>query len=149
MSGISPHYWQGYYWTSWLAFQADQGFVPSRRQEPYPDEFLLRRLAELALDLNKVPTYPEMKFRRRQDPSFPNWLAFERLGCRAVLLAKLERFCEGKPELAQVAGLIEQHRSRTVRRPRDLGRLQGFVYLARCGEFQYEIGRERGRCPGN
>ena len=49
-SGFSHQHWQGGYWRSWSAFQADTGYAPNSATEKTPDEVLLRRFAELALE---------------------------------------------------------------------------------------------------
>ncbi len=55
-TGFPRYYWQGKYWPSWSAFQAAAGFSPNSPTEKIPDDVIFRRFAELALEMNKVPT---------------------------------------------------------------------------------------------
>jgi hypothetical protein len=88
-TGISPYYWRGGYWRSWSAFQADAGYAPNSPTQKIPDEILLHRFAELALERNQVPTQADLALKRKEDPSFPDKAAFKRWGGRDALLAKV------------------------------------------------------------
>jgi hypothetical protein len=77
-SKISACYWRGGYWRSWSEFQAELGFEPNGRTEKIPDE-VLRRFAELALEMKKAPTQAGLKLRRKEDPTLPDRGVFSRL----------------------------------------------------------------------
>ncbi len=145
---ISAYHWEGGYWRSWSEFQAALGFTPNKRKTKTPDGVLLRRYAELALELKRLPRYTDMKVRRRQDPSFPCDATYYLFGGHARFMLKLEAFCEGKPEFAPVAAMLDERRSQYIARQRNGTRgVRGFVYLCRAGEPQlrtYRLGHERG-----
>jgi hypothetical protein len=147
-TGIANYHWRGGYWRSWSEFQASLGFTPNKRPEKYSDEYILRCFGELALRLKRLPTDVDIRLWRKQDP-FPSRSAYERLGSRDQRLMRLEAFCEGKPEFAPVAALLEERRAQFAARRRGYRRVRGFVYLARAGEpglMMYRLGHERGGC---
>jgi hypothetical protein len=138
--GFSPYYWRGGYWRSWSAFQADAGYTPNSPTQKIPDEILLQRFAELALERNQIPTQADLVIKRKDDLSFPDQAAFARWGGRDALLAKVAEYCEGKESLSSVLALIQPHVSRNLdRRLESLG-VKGFVYLLRSGKH-HKIGR--------
>lgn len=140
-SRISSGYWQGRYWRCWSEFQAELGFKPNRPNTRIPDEVLLRRYAELALELKKLPTHIDMTMRHKADRSFPTGETFWHLGRREERLTRLAAFCEGKAEFAFVLELLRRHRERAeLVRHRPSRNVQGIVYLARQG-CDYKIGR--------
>lgn len=145
---IRVPYWRGRYWPSWSAFQADLGFVPNQsRRTRIPEEVLLARFAELALEINRLPAQDDLEQRRKRDRSFPSSNPFGRIR-RDDFLMKLEAWCKGKPEFAPVARMIEQRRARILARRRDDStRFRGLVYLVMPYDdaFMYRIGSLRAR----
>ncbi len=139
-TGIPAVYWRGRYWRSWSAFQAELGFEPNLRFTKIPLETLLRRFAELARDLGKLPTQLDIEARRKQDRSFPSSNPFG-LVRRDDFLISLEEWCGGKPEFAPVMQLLRRRRERITSRRRDNSRrFRGIVYIERQGEeFTYTI----------
>jgi hypothetical protein len=139
-TGISRYHWMGGYWRSWSAFQEAAGYSPNDPTQKIPDEVLLRRFAELALERGEVPTEADLNLKRKEDPSFPGELVFRRWGSRDALLNAVAEFCEGKKEFAPVLGLLRQGSSGRVDHRLDSLRVSGFVYLLRSGKH-YKIGR--------
>jgi hypothetical protein len=141
-SKISSGYWQGRYWRSWSEFQAELGFKPNVPNTRIPNEVLLRRYAELALELKKIPTHIDLILRRKADRTFPDSSTFWHLGTKEKRLASLAAFCEGKPEFAFVLELIRRYREKKerARERRPSRNVQGIVYLARQGSG-YKLGR--------
>lgn len=139
---ISMYCWRGKFWKSWREFQRAAGFRPNRRPERIPEETLLGRYAQLALEMKKLPTRLEMKLRRREDKTLPHPDVYSRLGRRETFLTKLEAWCEGKSEFAPVSRMLERRRRKLMaRRAGDAGQLKGVVYLARPTDaFIYRIG---------
>src|SRR3989344_7784980 len=88
-TGFSHHLWKGGFWRSWSAFQVDAGVTPNTATEKTPDDVLLRRFAELALELNSLPTEPDLMMKRRKDPSFPSKATYRRWGSRDALLKRV------------------------------------------------------------
>lgn len=139
-TGFSHHYWNGGYWRSWSALQADAGYAPNRATEKTPDEVLLRRFAELALERNELPTEPDLMMKRKEDPSFPSKATYRRWGSRDALLAKVAEFCKDEEQFAPVLDLYKQGISNNLDRRLESDEVKGFVYLLRSGK-SYKLGR--------
>lgn len=139
-TGFSHHVWKGGFWRSWSAFQADAGFTPNTATEKTPDEVLLQRFAELALDLKTLPTEPDLMMKRRQDPSFPSKATYRRWGSRDALLKKVAEYCEAHEHFAPVLDLYRSGISGDLEQRIERNRVTGFVYLLRSGK-SYKLGR--------
>lgn len=139
-TGFSYHYWKGGYWRSWSAFQVDAGYAPNSPNEKIPDEILLHRFAELALERNEIPSEADLMIKRQEDPSFPSKAAFRRWGGRDPLRAKVAEYCEGKEQFAPVLDLLTQGVSNSLDHRLDSSLIKGFVYLLRSGK-NYKLGR--------
>lgn len=139
-TGFSHHYWKGGFWRSWSAFQADAGYTPNIATEKTADEILLRRFAELALELNALPTEADLMIKRKEDPSFPSKAPYRRWGSRDALLAKVAEFCESDDRFSPVLALYKQGVSRTLDQRIEGEEIKGFVYLLRSGK-NYKLGR--------
>ena len=141
-TGYSHHLWQGVYWRSWSAFQEDAGFTPNLPTGRIPDEYLLRRFAELAQELRAIPTEPDLILKRKSDPSLPSKAAYRRWGNRDALLAKVMEFCEGTDQYSYVIGLLRDGIPARIERRLKAKNVAGFVYLLRSGK-SYKIGHTR------
>jgi hypothetical protein len=139
-TGFSPYYWKGGYWRSWSAFQADSGYAPNSQTEKMPDEILLHRFAELALERNEIPTDADLLLKRREDPSFPSKNTYRRWGSRDALLAKVAEYCEAKEQFVLVLDFLKQGVSDSLDHRLNSRRVSGFVYLLRSGK-KYKLGK--------
>lgn len=139
-TGISSYYWQGGYWRSWSAFQADAGHVPNSPTQRIADETLLQRFAELALERNEIPTQADLTLKKKEDPSFPDKHVFRRWGNQNALLAKVAEYCAGKERFLPVLELLKHGVSSSLDHRLDSLRIKGFVYLLRSGK-RYKLGR--------
>ncbi len=139
-SGISHSYWGGIYWRSWSDFQADAGFEPNSQTSKIPDDLLLHRFAELALEMNAIPSEADLMLKRKDDSSFPNKLAFRRYGGRDRLLKRVAEYCESGEKFAPVLSLLNAGFSNSLDQRIDSQGIKGFVYLLRSGK-SYKIGR--------
>jgi len=139
-SGFSHHYWQGGYWRSWSAFQADAGYDPNRATEKTPDEVLLRRFAELALERNELPTEADLMMKRKEDPSFPSKATYRRWGSRDALLEKVAEFCQDEKQFAPVLDFYKQGITNSIDQRLASDAVKGFVYLLRSGK-SFKLGR--------
>src|SRR5437764_2771929 len=81
-TGISSHYWKGTYWRSWSEFQAEAGYNPNTPTARVEDETLLHGFAQLALELNRIPTVSDLILKKNNDSSFPGKDGFRRFGDR-------------------------------------------------------------------
>ncbi len=139
-AGIRESEWLGKYWARWSDALRDAGFTPNRWQVGYDEDFMLRRFAALIRELGHFPTEPELKLKRRVDPTLPSERAYRaRFGGKAGLAAKVRAYCRGRPGWRGVATLcvpVEAPPLRETEKPKD----DGYVYLLRSGRF-YKIGR--------
>jgi hypothetical protein len=139
-TGISRYHWMGGFWRSWSAFQEAAGFSPNDPTEKIPDETILCRFAELALERGEMPTEADLNLKRKADPTFPGKDGFRRWGSRDALLSVVADYCEGKPQFASVLQLLKQGTSNRIDHRLDSLHVKGFVYLLRSGKH-YKIGR--------
>lgn len=145
-SGIKESDWSGRYWARWNDVLREAGYSPNRLQGAHSDDHLLESLAALIRECGgRFPTGPEMRLKRRADPSFPDPKAFERFGGRADLAKRLWKYCEGREGyddiLAACASPSSSKSSETSdEKVASDGGDFGFVYLIRSGRH-YKIGR--------
>ena len=139
-TGFSHHFWKGGFWRSWSAFQVEAGYVPNKQTSKIPDKILLHRFAELALEMNAIPSEADLMLKRKDDPSFPNKLAFRRWGGRDRLLTKVTEYCEGKERFAPVLDILNENISKSQNHRLDSFHIKGFVYLVRSGK-NFKLGR--------
>lgn len=78
--------------------------------------------------------------KKKEDPSFPGRLTFNRFGDRGSFLAKLVEFCDGKERFTPVVQLLKQDVPRGGALRLDKLQVKGFVYLLRSGKY-YKLGR--------
>jgi hypothetical protein len=139
-TGLSPYYWKGGFWRSWSAFQQAAGFSPNDPTQKIPDDMVLFRFAQFALERGDVPTEADVNLKRKDDSSFPSKSVFRRWGSREALLHAVADYCDDKPEFAPVLALLKNGISNRVDQKLDALRVSGFVYLLRSGK-NYKIGR--------
>ncbi len=141
---ISPYYWRGGYWRSWSAFQKDAGHTPNKPTEKIDDKILFRRLAELILEIEDIPTQADLRLKRKEDESFPSDDAFRRLGEKHTLMKKLSVFCKDNLEYEVVSEIIanyfKDNVSESKRATEEDNIDYGFVYLMKSGP-DYTIGK--------
>lgn len=139
-TGIARYNWMGGYWRSWSAFQEAAGYAPNDPTRRTPDDIVLRRFAEFALERGETPSDADLSLKRKQDPSFPGKNAFRRWGSRDALLAAAAEYCENKPEFATVLDGLTQGNSARLDSRLTTNDVVGFVYLLRSGKH-FKIGR--------
>lgn len=139
-SGISKFYWNGCYWSSWASFQAECGFEPNSATEKTPDEVLLQRYSELAIELNKIPTEAERVIKRRSDSTFPDKSTFRRWGGQDALVQKAIEYCQDHDGLNEALSIFQSGISKSTSSRLSLKKVKGYVYLIRSGK-KYKIGR--------
>ena len=139
-SGISRYNWMGGYWRSWSAFQEASGYSPNDATQKIPDEVLLRRFAELALERGGIPTEADLNLKRKADPSFPGKLVFRRWGGRDALLGAAVEFCETNEDLAPALEVLTAGKAGRLDHRLASFQVNGFVYLLRSGK-NFKIGR--------
>ena len=141
-TGIKESYWLGRFWASWGDVVREAGFPVNAWNAAHPEEHLLASFAGLVRELGRVPTMPLLRLKRRADPTFPNDKTFfSRFGDKPALLARVRRFCEERPEFADVLNIlgtaVPDQTSPGARRD---AAPAGFVYLTKFGRH-FKIGR--------
>ncbi len=143
-TGIQTGDWERY-WPRWSNAVREAGLEPNPFQVPYDEDALLARLAVETRGLGRLPISRELRIMRREDPSLPSESVFaRRLGTRRVLAGKLAAYCRERPDLADVAAIVEPligpeaapAADDTTPEPQDFG----FVYLLKSGR-NYKLGR--------
>lgn len=139
-TGFPRYNWMGGHWRSWAAFQEAAGYSPNDPTQRTPDDVVLMRFAQLALERGEIPNEADLNINRKEDPSFPSKGVFRRWGNREALLQAVAEYCEGKPEFAPVLELLREGLSNHRDHKLDALRVSGFVYLLRSGKH-FKIGR--------
>lgn len=142
-TGIKENDWLGKHWARWSDAIKEAGFTPNTLTPSYSEEFLLEKLASLAKELGHVPGKPEIQLKARGDGGFPSATTFRRLGHKHELVAKLQRYCEGRPVYVDVLGYCAALSAKPQEPDVPAAAAQeefGYVYLLRSGRF-YKIGR--------
>jgi hypothetical protein len=143
LTGIRYADWFGKYWKGWGEALVEAGFRPNAMQARFPEDYVLRRFAELVRELGRVPVKGDLRLKRLQDPSLPNDKVFQRLGSKRELLQKVAAFCAGNAQYADVVALLPAQDTDGVVSPGQTGRTSptdGFVYLLRSGRH-YKLGK--------
>lgn len=138
--------WHGIHWVRWGDAVQEAGFEPNSLKAAYDDKHVLRKYAELAVELGCLPVRGDLKLKRRRDPSFPSWNVFSRLGDKASFLRQLADFCRSTSGFESVVEWADnQSQSRGAERGGDKPRGErqvGYVYLIKHGaRREYKIGR--------
>jgi hypothetical protein len=146
-TGIATTDWLGRYWARWSDAVQEAGLQPNQLTVARSDEDLLSTLAAFARELGHFPVSNEIKMRARVDPGFPWHNTFARLGSKAVLVARLQKYCQerGDEDVAAICATAIQTigNKRKSADPESSNSLSiGHVYLVRHGSRrEYKIGR--------
>lgn len=139
-TGIRESDWLGRYWARWNETLEAAGFEGNQLTERYEDDYLLDRLIGEVRRLGRMPTVPELRLARKQDPTLPNSKVFERFGPKATLVAALHAYAEAQPECADVAAILAPRIEAPSDEPESAPPPDaGYVYLIRSGRH-YKIG---------
>jgi hypothetical protein len=141
-TGIRTSDWLGIYWARWGDAIREAGFLPNQLSQALEKNHLLECLAQLTIELDRLPTDAEMRLKRRRDPSFPSQGAFARLGDKVQLVSELHKYCDGRAGYQGVLRWCESYappRRAAAGAERSSGVI-GRVYLLKSGRF-HKIGR--------
>ena len=141
-TGIKESDWYGKYWTKWSDAVKEAGITPNEKQKPLPNEYLLKKLADLTQELDKFPTAGDLKMKSRNDSNFPSHNTFSKFGNKSNLaqallnyayennLQKIIPFCQNEIKNEEDFSIID------TSEPDEFGS----VYLYKAGG-NYKIGR--------
>jgi hypothetical protein len=145
VTGIKQGDWFGVYWARWSDALRDAGFQPNQfSTSGFDKDHLLRKLAELALELERLPVRGDLKLKRRRAPDFPSWNTFDRLGSKAKLVEQLSEYCQQFSEFEKVTHWCRTYLESTSSHGSDQSSgnddVFGYVYLFKSGRY-YKIGK--------
>ncbi len=143
-TGIRESDWIGKFWIKWSDAVLEAGYEPNKKQQPFDENWLLKKLAGLVRELGHYPVAAEIRMKARKDKEFPSHNVFSRFGRKAEVASALLTWCESNPgrsdveaicaPLAEVASENEELDSPAK------GPEYGYVYLLKSGRY-YKIGR--------
>jgi hypothetical protein len=141
-TGVKESDWRGRYWARWNDALQDAGFGPNRLRQPYDDELLLEKFAQLTRELGRVPVISEWQLKARRDNTFPNSTVLERFGSKQKLIARALEFVQRRDSYSDLLPLLSRAlTSRDTRSDEPSEKVStGFVYLMKSGRH-YKIGR--------
>ena len=137
-TGIRPHHVMKY-WARYGDALKEAGLSPNALQEAFDEVAVLQRVAELARELGRFPTWGDFRVKRTNDSTFPSHGVFARFPKREIV-PKVAAFCAANPGFGDVAKMcvVEPEQPESYIKP-DLSN-DGFVYLLKSGRY-YKIGR--------
>jgi hypothetical protein len=138
-TGIRRSAWIGVYWARWGDAVTEAGFQPNARPEKLDGDILIRKIANLAKALGRIPSAMEFKMYRRSNPEHPSHDAIYRtFGSTDQMLRRLAEWCRGEKGFDDVAAMLNGRATsdEPTSKPAD----DGFVYLIQWGA-NYKIGR--------
>jgi hypothetical protein len=143
-TGVQERAWLGKHWARWGDALQEAGYAANTLNQPLSDSHVLDHLARAVLELGRWPTHPELKLRRKNDPTMPSHNVFTRLGRKAELARKLQTYCKSKSEYAAVAavcaGVLSTEPVIDAEAQGGSVASTGHVYLIKYGRH-YKIGR--------
>lgn len=156
-TGIKSSDWRGKIWARWGDAILEAGFQPNELRTAYDEEFLIKKIIELARDLGHFPVATEIKMKARRDDSFPWHNTFGRFGTKQQFATKILGYCENHAGYEDVAALCRPIAAARPCEQQESGGFaeasptnaydstkEGYVYLAllKLGrEKRYKIGK--------
>jgi len=141
-TGIPTSALLGKLWARWSDALTEAGFPPNQLRGAYKTDALLAKYAQIAHELQRLPSANDLRLKDRSDPAYPNAKVFERLRSKAELVQKVLMFCRRHTEYADVIPMCEAYIPRDQPRSDNAATVDeiGCVYLAKSGRY-YKIGR--------
>src|SRR5580658_4386564 len=143
-TGIQDNEWLGKYWARWSDAVREAGYTPNSTQARFEEVALLESYIGLLREIGRVPTIPEMRLKKRSDPTFPAACIFQRrLGHKPELVKRVAAFCKGHEEYFDVLAYCESFMQLPSTAAVDTASESrcGYVYLIRHGNRrEYKIG---------
>jgi Meiotically up-regulated gene 113 len=148
-TGIREHDWSGRFWARWSDAVAEAGVEMSRMTRRFDDDAVMERLALATRRFGRLPTEPERRLLRREDPTFPSHGVFTRFGGQREQAARLAEFSQRHGGYADVIAALQSLIGPAPARARpspDATPIRsspttiGEVYLLRVGRH-YKVGR--------
>lgn len=141
-TGIKPYEWHRY-WARFGDVQQEAGFEPNTLQGAFDDDYLLEKFISLIREINKFPTWSDVRVKVNNSPGFPNDKTFYRFGTVHALAVRVLEYAKTKKyeEVIKICqSAIEKYQSlKPTEDPQENIKF-GIVYLTKSGRY-YKIGR--------
>lgn len=143
-TGIGERDWLGKHWARWSEALRDAGFESNQFNEPYTEDELLERYAQMTLEFGRLPTDRDIRLAVSRGAQLPNGKTLAgKFGGKTRLVEKLEEYCQSRPQYSQIVAFCKAY----VPRDRTNGDAPtgedgqiGFVYLMKSAKY-YKIGK--------
>jgi hypothetical protein len=142
-TGIKTYDWLGKHWARWSDAVREAGLTPNEMRTAYDEIDLLRKYADLAQELGRLPSASDLRLRNATDTNYPNQKVFERFGTKEDLIKRVLTFCEehdGYKDVVQFCKEYSPRRQEIVRADKITEDALGSVYLLKSGKY-FKIGR--------
>ncbi len=142
-TGLKSRTFLGRYWVNWTDAVAEAGLSPNQLVQAYPEQHLLRLLAELVRELGHMPSFNELRYAWRNKEGFPHPNAFSRrLGAKQDWSKAIREFAGQNTEFADILPIVPETIAHVPVAPRREKRSVefGIVYLFKERRY-YKIGR--------
>jgi hypothetical protein len=142
-TGIRTYDWLGKHWARWSDAVREAGLTPNEMRTAYDEADLLRKYADFAQEIGRLPSASDLRLKDTTDPSFPNQKVFERLGTKKDLVNKVLAFCQECDEYNDVIQFCKEYsprRQETNSANEVNDEAFGFVYLVKSGKY-FKVGR--------
>lgn len=130
------------YWPRFSDLQKEAGLKPNSYNTAYDNEYVLDKYISLVREIKKIPTRGDFRFKRRNDPTFPNESVYERFGGKIEVVKKVLEYAneKGFNDVVEFCEAELKLNSR-IEQSDDLNKDSiGSVYLFRHGKY-YKIGK--------
>jgi len=111
----------------------------------YGEKVLVEKLIDLTRELGHFPVKGELRQKAFNDRKFPSDKAFQRLGTKSELIAKVAEYCRREACFLDVLRICEEaspkiKKNKVLVEELELSEKIGIVYLIKSGKF-YKIGK--------
>lgn len=138
-TGITPGKWRGVLWLRWSDALSEAGLDAQQWNGKFDSDDVLRSIAELTLELRRLPTKAEIKMRRTTHRDFPSHsTVYNHFRTNADLIAAMADLASSDEVWSDLSGLLPT-KITTSSPPRTKAK-EGFVYLLKSGQH-YKVGR--------
>ena len=146
-TGIKEYDWKAH-WARWGDALVVAGFAPNGLQVATGTGEMVKRYADLAIELGHLPVYGDLRLKRRSDRDLPSSDTFhDRFGNKRELIRAVADYCKSTVGFEDVAAWCDEYLSRDQRTSPSVssdGLVEessfGSVYLAKSGRY-YKIGK--------
>lgn len=136
-TGIRMAEWHGVYFRSWGDALKEAGYEPNEKQGKFSSEQILRKFAEAARHLGRIPADIDIRMYSRNRTDFPSHTTFaNHFGNKAGLVAALTKWVRENDEFTDLIALLPESKDDDASTPST----EGYVYLLKSGNH-YKVGR--------